>query len=223
MSVKDVAACLHVSAREVVRMAEEKILPAEYVRGSWQFRAGQIWNWIETNLHTLPERRERDRHPAERTDLLMANLFREAAINLDVLAKTKSSILRELALLAQQSDDYVDMAMLIDALQEREATGSTALQDGIAIPHPARPFFTNGPLIVAMRTAQGIYFGQRDGGLSDLFFLVCCPSHTEHLLVLGRLCRLLIDRELLARLRQAQTPREFHSAICSAERRLCDG
>lgn len=221
MTVKDVAACLHVSTREVIRMAEQKVLPGEYVRGSWQFRAGQIWNWIEDNLHSLPERRERDRHPVERSDLLISHLLRESAIEIDVLAKTRASILRELAGLAAQADDYVDTATLVDALQEREAVGSTALQDGIAIPHPARPYFTNGPLIVAVRTAQGIFFGQRNGGLTDLFFLVCCPSHSEHLLILGRLCRLLIEKPLQNALREAEGPRDFHTALCDAERALC--
>ena len=221
MTVKDVAACLHVSTREVVRMAEQKVLPGEYVRGSWQFRAGQIWNWIEENLHSLPERRERDRHPVERSDLLITHLLRESAIEIDVLAKTRASVLREIAALAARIDDFVDAAELFDALQEREASGSTALQDGIAIPHPARPYYTNGPLIVAARTAQGIFFGQRDGGLTDLFFLVCCPSHSEHLLVLGRLCRILIERRLQDALRGADGPRSFHTALCDAERALC--
>lgn len=221
LTVRQVAAGLHLSVREVVRLAEAKALPGQFVRGQWQFRAGEISNWIETNLHTLPDRRRRDRHPVERADLLISNILTEGSIAIDVMAKTKSSVLRELAVHAAEADEFVDMQSLLATLQEREATGSTALQDGIAVPHPARPFYTNGSLVVALRTSQGVYFGQRDGGASDLFFLVCCPTHTEHLLVLGRLCRLLIDRALQEALRAAQSPREFHDALCAAERALC--
>jgi mannitol/fructose-specific phosphotransferase system IIA component (Ntr-type) len=202
-------------------MAEAKVLPGEFVRGNWQFRAGEISNWIEANLQTLPDRRRRDRHPVERADLLITNILAERSVSVDVLAKTKSSVLRELAVRAAEADEFVDMHALVETLQEREATGSTALQDGIAVPHPARPIYTNGSLIVALRTSQGVFFGQRDGGASDLFFLVCCPTHAEHLLVLGRLCRLLIDPALQTALRDAQSPREFHTALCAAERALC--
>lgn len=221
LTVRQVAAGLHLSIREVVRMAEAKALPGEFVRGQWQFRAGEISNWIEANLQTLPDRRRRDKHPVERADLLISNILAERSVSVDVLAKTKSSVLRELAARAAEADEFVEVQSLLETLQEREAAGSTALQDGIAIPHPARPYYTNGPLIVAVRSSQGVFFGQRDGGASDLFFLVCCPTHTEHLLVLGRLCRLLIDRALQDALRSAQSPREFHDALCAAERALC--
>lgn len=221
LSVNDVAACLHVSAREVIRMAEQKILPAEKVRGQWQFRAGDVWNWIEQNMETLPERRRKDRHPVAPATRLLAPILRDSAIAVDLLAKTRTSVLRELSRLAEEADSSIDSAALCQSLQEREAQSSTALQDGVAIPHPNRPLYLEAPVIAAARTAQPIVFGQRDGGLTDLFFLVCCPSQTDHLLFLGRLCRLLIDRTLQEKLRAAETAAEFSRALTAAENALC--
>lgn len=221
MTVNQVAASLHVSTREVIRMAEQKILPAMLVRGRWQFRAGEILNWIGENLHTLPQRRAKDRHPVLAQDMLIAPGLLTTAIALDVPAKTKASALRELAALCTRVDSTLDTAALLEGLQAREAIATTALQDGVAVPHPARPLYSSGPVLAAIRTAEPIIFGQRDGGLTDLFFLICCPTPTEHLLYLGRLCRLLIEKDLQLKLRSATGPMPFHRAIEQAERALC--
>jgi len=221
MSVRNVAVSLHVSTREVVRMAEHGILPGVKVKGQWQFRAGDIWNWIEENLHTLPQRRRKDRHPATMGELLIVSTLRESSVSVDLVAKTKSSVLRKLAKLAETIDPYIDAGLLAGELLARESQGSTALQDGVAIPHPSRPLYSEGTILAAARTSQGIVFGERGGGLSDLFFLVCCPQQADHLLHLGRLCRLLIDRQLQAQLRQASDAAAFVQAIHYAEEALC--
>lgn len=221
LSVKDVAASLHVSTREVVRMVERGILPAQRVRGAWQFRAAEIWNWISTNMQTLPARREKDRHPAVSADLLVAPILREAAIAVDLAAKTKSSTIRELAQLAAAADPSLDDRTLTETLLDRESQGSTALEDGVAIPHPSQPVYVAEPIVVAARTAQGIVFGERGGGLTDLFFLVCCPNHVDHLLYLGRLCRLLVSQDLRSELRSVEDASAFVRAVSKAETELC--
>lgn len=221
MSIKKVALSLHVSTREVVRMAEQRILPGAKIRGEWQFRTGDIWNWIEENIHALPARRLKDRHPETRGGLLIATELREVAVTVDLVAKTKSSVLRKLAKSAEAIDPFIDANILAEKLLEREAQESTALQDGVAVPHPSSPLFSEGTILAAARTSQGIVFGERSGGLTDLFFLVCCPDQADHLLHLGRLCRLLIDRRLQEQLRQASDAAQFVEAISRAEEALC--
>lgn len=221
IGVKEVAAALHVSVREVVRLAEDKILPGRRVRGEWEFRTGEILNWIEANLQTLPQRRERDRHPTPPSTLLITPTIKVASIKVNLHAKTKSSVLRELAGLASKADQSLDEPSLIAALTAREAAGTTALQDGVAIPHPASPQYSEGPVVAAARTSEGVIFGERGGGLTDLFFLVCCPRQVDHLLFLGRLCRLLIDRKFQDTLRNASNEGAFADAIVDAESRLC--
>jgi len=221
MTVKEVAASLHVSPREVVRMAERAILPSIRVKGQWQFRAGEVWNWIEQNVHSLPAQRERDPHPTSAMELLVAPALKEQAVAVNLVAKTKSSVLRSLVDLAAQADPTIDGPALVEALMDREGQGSTALQYGVAVPHPSRPFYSEGPLLAAARTSQGVCFGERQGGLSDLFFLVCCPDQTQHLLYFGRLCRLLLDASLRKRLREADDATAFHDALTDAESALC--
>lgn len=221
MSIQEVASSLHVSAREVVRLADSGILPAKMVGDEWQFRSGEILNWIVKNLHALPERRKKDRDPALPGDLLISPALIEAGVAVGLPAKTKSSLLRELAGLASEVDRGIEPSALSSALVEREEHGSTALQDGVAVPHPVRTIYSEGPVLAAVRTAGPIPFGQRDGGLTDLFFLVCCPEPKSHLLYLGRLCRLLIEKSLQAELRRVESAVDFVAAIARAEAELC--
>lgn len=221
MSVDEVAATLHVSAREVVRLADSGILPGVKVKDVWKFRSGEILNWTEKNLQSLPKRREKDRDPNQPADLLVSPILVESAVAIDLPAKTRASLLRELAGMAAAADSGVDSSALLEALLEREERGATALQDGVAVPHPVRTVYSNGPVIAAARTAGPIPFGQRDGGLSDLFFLVCCPEPKTHLLFLGRLCRLLIEKDLQVDLRSATSVEQFIQAMQRAEAELC--
>lgn len=221
LTPEQVAACLHISTREVVRMAEQRVLPGSRVRGRWQFRAGEIWNWIEANVTSLPKLRRRDRHPQPRGTLLISNALRPSAVRVDVAAKTRASVLRELAELAARAYPEVAPAELAALLADREAVMSTALEHGVAVPHPARPYCAERPILAAARTSSGIYFGERGGGKTDLYFLVCCSSHTDHLLHLGRLCRLLVDERLLQALREAADGAAFFDRLTDAERSLC--
>jgi PTS system nitrogen regulatory IIA component len=70
------------------------------------------------------------------------------------------------------------------------------------------------------RTASPLPFGAPQGGLTDIFFLVCCRDDRTHLRVLARLTRLLLRPEFLGELRAAETPGETWERIAAAERQL---
>lgn len=221
MTVQQVAQALHVSTREVVRMAEQRILPGMRVKERWEFRAGEIWNWIEKNIESLPKRREKDPHPAAPADLLLTHVLTPGAVRLNAAPKTKSALLRALAELAADCDGSIDAAHLANELALREQVSSTALERGIAVPHPCKPIYLEQPVLAVMRTSHGLAFGERAGGLTDLFFLICAPDHVSHLLYLGRLCRIIIDARLIDDLRAAGDADDFIALLTSAEHRLC--
>jgi PTS system nitrogen regulatory IIA component len=95
----------------------------------------------------------------------------------------------------------------------------------VAIPHPKRPLSPSllGDSVIAYgRTPSGIPFGAPRGGLTDIFFLVCCRDDRTHLQVLARMSRLLLRPEFLDELRAAETPAETWEVITNAERDLIE-
>ncbi len=127
-------------------------------------------------------------------------LVREACI-VEMKARTKKEALRELSAVLAGSVKNLDAAGLLDMLLEREKLGTTAMGDGIAIPH-ARIESLDRLLVGFGRSRQGVDFDSVDGKLTHLFFLLVAPGKegSAHLLTLARLSRLLSSPEFRSKL-----------------------
>ena len=130
-------------------------------------------------------------------------------------ARTKRSVLETLLEVAGRTWHVWQPAVLLNAIQEREAVLSTAFEHGVAIPHPRNPLpDALGQSVVAFgRTASGIPFGAPNRELTDLFFLVLCRDSRTHLHVLARLGRLLQQEGFLDRLRAAEDSAAAYAVI----------
>jgi len=119
-------------------------------------------------------------------------------------ADTKAGILAELAGTVAAQHPEVDRTRLLMALEDREKLNSTALGDGVAIPHGKlagikRVFAAFG------RSPAGVDFDSLDGKPTHLFFLLVAPEESAgaHLKALARISRLLKNDEFRARLIEA--------------------
>jgi PTS system nitrogen regulatory IIA component len=224
MDMEQLAAYLQRDIREVGKLASRGHLPGHKVGGQWRFARAEINHWIETQLPAYTEKQLADLESAGAGagEPLLANLLSEASMAVPLPASTRASVLKELVNLAEQSWQVYDPEAVLDAIRAREEMGSTALPSGVAIPHPRRPLpAALGESVLAYgRTASPLPFGAPMGGLTDIFFLVCCRDDRTHLRVLARLTRLLMRPEFLDELRAAETPGETWDRIAAAERQL---
>ena len=226
MDMEQLAAYLQRDVREVGKLASRGHLPGHRVGGEWRFAKAEINHWLETQLPSYTEkeltavekvgRRTADGAP------LIPELLSEASVAVPLVATTKSSVLRELVTLAEQSWQIFDVEAVREAVRAREDIASTALPNGVAIPHPRRPLpQALGESVLAYgRTSSGIAFGAPMGGLTDIFFLVCCRDDSTHLRVLARLTRMLMQPGFLDMLRAAETPGETWDLLVNAEQEL---
>jgi PTS system nitrogen regulatory IIA component len=229
MDLKELANYLQRDVREVSKMASRGHLPGRKVAGEWRFARAEINHWIETQLPAYTEKQLTaleviGRHQADQEPLI-GRLLSEACMAVPLLATTRSSVLRELVNLAEQSWQVYDPETLLEAIRQREDKASTALPGGLALPHPHRPLPTvlGEALMAYGRTASPIPFGSPHGELTDIFFLVCCRDDRTHLQVLARLSRLFLRPRFLEDLRSADTPRETWEFIAGVERDLLGG
>lgn len=223
MSAADVAASLGLDARAVERLAEAGELPARRVGGRWQFRAADVTNWAAANLPVIRKGQSRARGAAA-ADLLISRALRPDCIAVPLPARTGASVLQELVHLAERSGSIADSAALLRSLVDREKQCATALPGGVAIPHSAqvgRQLLGDDTIVAAGRVPAGIPFGDPQGDLTDLFFLLCCPDYPRHLVYLGRLCRLLSDAGTLDELRAAEDAERFVQVLQRHEKALC--
>ena len=153
----------------------------------------------------------------------LSELLRLEQIQLELRGGDQSAVLRELvALVPEIRKDQVQREMFLAALLERERLHTTAIGDGIALPHARNPLagILNRPLLIFGRHPAGIPFGAPDEAPVRLFFLLASPNLTDHLAMLARLSRVLRSKELRSSLLNVKAQGEIPHAIAQAEDRL---
>ena len=143
-------------------------------------------------------------------------MITEELVRLDVsLGADKTETIRGLARLAADAGRTSSADGLAEDALAREATSSTGLPGGIAIPH-CRTEHVDVPTLVFARLEPGADFGAKDGP-ADLAFLIAAPAGGDatHLEVLTQLARALVRPEFTDGLRQAETPADVVSLVNS--------
>jgi len=133
------------------------------------------------------------------TDFLGADM-----VVADLVADSKAGVLAELSRHLAARVDGVDPEVLRKVLEERELLASTAIGDGIAIPHGKMD--SVGRLVGALgRARKGIEFESIDGQPTHLVFMLVAPASSTgvHLKALARLSRLFRDASFRERLMAA--------------------
>jgi nitrogen PTS system EIIA component len=226
MDLPELARLLGMDARQVERMAKQGELPCKKVGGKFQVNKAELTEWLQQRIGSLDHEDlasmdagiTAHRKTLQDQPIITPALHREA-IDAHLDAKTKNSILRELVALANETSLVYDAPSILEALINREELCSTALEEGIAIPHPRRPlpYAIAEPIIAVAHTSQGIGFSAPDGQLTDLFFMICAHDDHQHLHMLARLCRMLHDKIFLADLRAATDPDEIRKLMTRRE------
>ena len=138
---------------------------------------------------------------------------------LDVAGSSKREILSRLVATLELTHPKIDRHALLETLLERERTSTTAIADGIAIPHGRHG---DGDTVICFfgRSAAGVNFDSIDGGPTHLFFVLVSPERhpTLHLRWLAHFAVLLRDESFRATLMAAQSADAAIAAIEAAER-----
>jgi len=129
------------------------------------------------------------------------------ALTANLKSTTKDGIIEEMVdLLVNAGDvDKKSKKKLIEILMERESLGSTAIGQGIGIPHGKCDCVDK--LVASFGISQsGVNFNSLDDEPVYIFFLLVAPQDSAgpHLKALARISRLLKDKYFRDGLRQAK-------------------
>lgn len=144
----------------------------------------------------------------------IADILSPELVIAELKGSTKPDVLNELARALTARFKEIPLPELSAVLAERERLGSTAIGDGIAIPHGKLRGVTK--IIGAFgRHRPGVDFDSLDGGPSQLFFVLVAPedSASLHLKALARVSRLLRDAAFREKLLAAKDAAEIYSLI----------
>ena len=148
----------------------------------------------------------------------ITDLLKPSAVKLGVKAADKMAAIDQLVDLQFSTGNVADKEGYKQAILAREEQGTTAVGEGIAIPH-AKTAAVSNPSLAAITVDGGVDYDAPDGKASDLMFMIAAPDTKAdvHLQVLAQLSTLLMDEDFTSKLRAAKTPEEFCSIIDAAE------
>jgi PTS system nitrogen regulatory IIA component len=103
-------------------------------------------------------------------------------------------------------------------LLDRERISTTAIGEGVAIPH-GKLAGVDRVLGVFARSPEGVDFASMDGEPTHLFFALIAPENAaaDHLKALARISRLLKDERFRRRLIAAPNQQELYATITAED------
>ena len=196
MNEQQVAAYLRLDVREVVKLASRGRIPCRKVGGHFVFRKGEVDHWVETRMHEMNkhqlagiERGVSAHHGIDDTAEIVCPLIPPEGVAVPLSARSRDGVIRDLVALADAAGLVYARDDLIRNILQREDLCSTAMVPDVALPHPRHPLPNDiaASFVVVGLAPGGIPFGggaqtrssafgvpAHDGGLTRLFFLICC-------------------------------------------------
>lgn len=147
----------------------------------------------------------------------ITDLLRKESIELNTSVNSKNEAIDKLVSLQIKGGNISDAEAYKKGILAREKMSSTAIGDGIAIPH-AKSEAVKRPGLAAITVPDGVDYEALDGKPSDLLFMIAAPNDGDvHLEVLSRLMTMLMDEEFRKKLISAGSKEEFLEVIDAME------
>ncbi len=140
----------------------------------------------------------------------ITELLKKDSVSLGVRVDSKDAAINYLVDLHARVGNITDKAIFKEGIVKREESGSTAIGEGIAIPHAKNKAVTKAGL-AAMTVPEGVDYDSLDGQPTNLIFMIAAPEGGSdvHLEVLSRLSMLLIDEDFRKELLASKNVDEF--------------
>ena len=151
----------------------------------------------------------------------LTEILKPQDIKIPLLAKTKSEAIGELVQLLADAGEITDAKKVLDAVLEREATRTTGIGNGLAIPH-GKCAGTKELVMAIGKAAEPIDFQSIDGRpVSIIWMLTSPPDKTgPHIHALARISRLMTIDKFRHALMNAATAQEAYDLIVQQENAL---
>lgn len=198
LTVHDAARILRVPEKQVYRWIDDGQLPCYWVNEQARLNGAELLEWatarrINVDSDLLPDAADAFSSHPNLSDALLAG-----GIHHEVGGSNRESVLRAVAELIPLPDDF-DRELLVQVLLAREAAGTTAVGDGIAIPHVRQPIAVGGGTARSSITLcflkSPVPFGSGPGSLIHVLFTMVTPTVRNHLQLLAKLASALHNRD----------------------------
>lgn len=148
----------------------------------------------------------------------LKDLLLKDAMILDLQATTKEAAIDEMVNKLAEVDVINDKELYKKDILAREAETSTGIGDEIAMPH-AHDKAVNRATVLFAKSKTGVEYDALDGQPVKLFFMIAAPEGADnvHLQALAQLSSLLIDPELIKKLKAVRSANGVQRVFSEAQ------
>jgi PTS system nitrogen regulatory IIA component len=218
LNLEDTAGILNVPTSTVERWIKSDGLPAREVNGQYHLSSTELLEWATSHGIAMSV----DRliaEPAVATTARVSDALAVGGITYDLSGNDKRAVLQQVVAGLPLENDRARESLL-ELFLAREAVGSTAVGDGIAIPHPRLPLIlpVRRPTLNLCFLAEPIDFGAKVPENVHTLFVLICPTIESHLQTLARVAQLLKEESFRAVLKRRAAPGEILGEVRRLER-----
>jgi PTS system nitrogen regulatory IIA component len=233
LSVKRVARALSVSEKTIYRWIDQNAIPVHQINDQYRFNTTELLEWASARkMHLAPELLAGTGNgdtprPSLKAALELGGVHYRVGGPLGrpeqrrTGGEDKASALRAVVRLLPLPAE-MDREAFFQLLLAREMAGSTAIGDGIAIPHVRNPIVlsTEHPAATLCFLAQPVDFGSLDGQPVSVLFTLVSPTVRAHLHLLSLLSFTLRDPRFKSAVLRQAAREEILEAAAKAESAL---
>jgi PTS system nitrogen regulatory IIA component len=192
--VKDAARLLGVSDKTIYRWIKQGSIPAYRLNEQYRFNRAELLEWATARRIPVSPEIFREEESESTSLPHLTEALRTGGIYYRIGGDDKASVLHHVVETLRLPGE-VDREFLYEVLLAREALGSTAIGDGIAIPHVRNPVILHleRPLVTVCFLERPVDFGALDGKPVNVLFTLISPTVRAHLHLLSRLSFALRD------------------------------
>jgi PTS system nitrogen regulatory IIA component len=207
LKIKDVADLLNVSETTIRRWLKDGKIPAYQLNHQYRFSRNEIEDWmlkckLKMNKGGFSPFDEKQIYPpvddegtaAQKGGTQQFSLYRaihKGGVFVDVPGKTKEQVIKN-TMHQVAGRIGVDPDVVSELLLDREALMPTALNNGIALPHPRDTIMKNpgSDVVVTVFPQKPIEYGALDGQPVHTLFFLFSSSDKTHLHLLSKIAHL---------------------------------
>jgi PTS system nitrogen regulatory IIA component len=188
LTTRDVTTFFNVSESTVQRWIKSRGFPAHRVNGQFRFSRAELLEWASAQQIQVSPELFNNLDEDAAVPVSLAGAMETGGVYYGVADSTKETALRAMVELMPVPAN-LDRQTLLNLFLAREALGSTAMGDGIAIPHVRSPLVlgVERPSITLCFLERPVEFGALDARPVGILFSMICPTVRFHLQLLSRL------------------------------------
>lgn len=142
------------------------------------------------------------------------DLLKKDLMVLDLKAETKEEAIKEIADKFFEKGYVKSAEHFAEGLREREAQGSTALGESVAIPHSKNKTVIE-PAVLFARKKSGLDYDALDGMPTEIFFAIAAPDgeNNLHVATLAELSKMIMKDGFIGDLKKVENEDQVYAVI----------